>query len=179
MKLVGVLNADLLINFPDFRSHERSFQLLQQVSGRSGRGDVRGQVLIQSFNPNYNVLQQVSTNDYHKMFEEQTYQRRIYKYPPYYRLIKITLKHKDYIRVNEGADWLKTALYQVFKDHVLGPEFPPVPRIRNLFHKNILIKIPNEQSIKKTKLILSKIRKSFLSTKAFRSVRVVVNVDNY
>jgi primosomal protein N' (replication factor Y) len=179
VKLVGVLNADLLINFPDFRSHERSFQLLQQVSGRSGRGDVRGQVLIQSFNPNYNVLQQVSTNDYHKMFEEQTYQRRIYKYPPYYRLIKITLKHKDYIRVNEGADWLKTALYQVFKDHVLGPEFPPVPRIRNLFHKNILIKIPNEQSIKKTKLILSKIRKSFLSTKAFRSVRVVVNVDNY
>jgi primosomal protein N' (replication factor Y) len=179
VKLVGVLNADLLINFPDFRSHERSFQLLQQVSGRSGRGDVRGQVLIQSFNPNYNVLQQVSTNDYHKMFEEQTYQRRIYKYPPYYRLIKITLKHKDYIRVNEGADWLKTVLYQVFKDHVLGPEFPPVPRIRNLFHKNILIKIPNEQSIKKTKLILSKIRKSFLSTKAFRSVRVVVNVDNY
>lgn len=179
VKLVGVLNADLLINFPDFRSHERSFQLLQQVSGRSGRGDVRGQVLIQSFNPNYNVLQQVSTNDYHKMFEEQTYQRRIYKYPPYYRLIKITLKHKDYIRVNEGADWLKTALYQVFKDHVLGPEFPPVPRIRNLFHKNILIKIPNEQSIKKTKLILSKIRKSFSSTKAFRSVRVVVNVDNY
>ena len=179
VKLVGVLNADLLINFPDFRSHERSFQLLQQVSGRSGRGDVRGQVLIQSFNPNYNVLQQVSSNDYHKMFEEQTYQRRIYKYPPYYRLIKITLKHKDYVRVNEGADWLKTALYQVFKDHVLGPEFPPVSRIRNLFHKNILIKIPKEQSIKKTKLILSKIRKSFLSTKAFRSVRVVVNVDNY
>ena len=179
VKLVGVLNADLLINFPDFRSHERSFQLLQQVSGRSGRGDVRGQVLIQSFNPNHNVLQQVSTNDYHKMFEEQTYQRRIYKYPPYYRLIKITLKHKDYNRVNEGADWLKTVLYQVFKDHVLGPEFPPVPRIRNLYHKNILIKIPNEQSLKKTKLVISKIKNSFLSTKAFRSVRVVLNVDNY
>tara|TARA_B100001059_G_scaffold49911_1_gene42966 strand:+ start:6020 stop:8485 length:2466 start_codon:yes stop_codon:yes gene_type:complete len=179
VKLVGVLNADQLINFPDFRSHERSFQLLQQVSGRAGRRDVRGQVLIQSFNPNHNVLQQVSTNDYHKMFEEQNYQRRIYKYPPYYRLIKITLKHKDYNRVNEGADWLKTVLYQVFKDHVLGPEFPPVPRIRNLYHKNILIKIPNEQSLKKTKLVISKIKNSFLSTKAFRSLRVVLNVDNY
>lgn len=179
VKLVGVLNADQLINFPDFRSHERSFQLLQQVSGRAGRRDIRGQVLIQSFNPNHNVLQQVSTNDYHKMFEEQTYQRRVYKYPPYYRLIKITLKHKDYNRVNEGADWLKTALCQVFKDHVLGPEFPAVPRIRNLFYKNILIKIPNEQSLKKTKLVINKIKNSFLSIKAFKSLRVVLNVDNY
>ena len=179
VKLVGVLNADQLINFPDFRSHERSFQLLQQVSGRAGRTDVKGIVLIQSFNPNHNILQQVSTNDYQKMFEEQAYQRRNYKYPPYCRLIKLTLKHRDLSLVNEGADWLKSALFQVFGDCVLGPEFPPIPRIRNLYHKNILIKIPSEQSLKKTKQILTKIKNSFVRTAVFRPVRLLVNVDNY
>ena len=179
VKLVGVLNADQLINFPDFRAHERSFQLLQQVSGRAGRSSVRGKVLIQSFNPNHNILQQVSMNQYEKMFEEQLYQRRVYKYPPFHRLIKITLKHKDYNRLNEGADWMKTALYQVFGAKVLGPEFPPVSRVRNLYHKNILIKIPPEQSLKKTKQVIIKIKRSFTSTKAYRSVRLVINVDNY
>ncbi len=179
IKLVGVLNADQLINFPDFRAHERCFQLLQQVSGRAGRTKIRGKVIIQSYNPHHNILQQVSTNDYTKMFEEQTYQRKIYKYPPYFRIIKITLKHKDYNKVNEGAAWLAKALAQVFGSHVLGPEFPPVSRIRNQYHKNILVKIPGEQSLQKTKTIIHRIKNSFLSTKLFRPIRLVINVDNY
>ena len=179
VKLVGVLNADQLINFPDFRSHERSYQLLQQVSGRAGRTDIRGHVLIQSFQPNHNILQQVSTNNYEKMFKEQIYQRRIYKYPPYFRLIKITLKHRDFNKTNAAADWLKTALYQVFGDSVLGPESPQVPRIRNLYYKNILLKIPKNHSLVKTKAVVLKIKNSFSNTKAFRSVRLVVNVDSY
>lgn len=179
VKLVGVLNADQLINFPDFRAHERCFQLLQQVSGRAGRTKIRGKVIIQSYNPHHNILQQVSSNQYTKMFEEQTYQRRIYKYPPYYRIIKITLKHKDYNIVNEGSAWMAKALGQVFGAYVLGPEFPTVSRIRNLYHKNILIKIPNDQSLQKTKTIIHRIKNSFLSTKLFRSVRLVINVDNY
>ena len=179
VKLVGVLNADQLINFPDFRAHERCFQLLQQVSGRAGRTKIRGKVIIQSYNPHHNILQQVSSNQYTKMFEEQTYQRRIYKYPPYFRIIKITLKHKDYNRVNEGAAWLAKALGQVFGAYVLGPEFPPVSRIRNLYHKNILIKIPNDQSLQKTKAIIHRIKNSFLSIKLFRPIRLVINVDNY
>ena len=179
VKLVGVLNADQLINFPDFRAHERSFQLLQQVSGRAGRSSVRGKVLIQSYNPNHTILQQVSTNNYDAMFDEQLYQRRIYNYPPFFRLIKITLKHKDYNRINDGADWVKSALHQVFGAMVLGPEFPPVSRVRNLYHKNILIKITPEQSLKKSKQVVQKIKQSFGSTKVFRSVRFVVNVDNY
>ena len=179
VKLVGVLNADQLINFPDFRAHERCFQLLQQVSGRAGRTKIRGKVIIQSYNPHHNILQQVSSNQYTKMFKEQTYQRRIYKYPPYFRIIKIKLKHKDYNRVNEGATWLAKALGQVFGAYVLGPEFPPVSRIRNLYHKNILIKIPNDQSLQKTKTIIHRIKNSFLSTKLFRPIRLVINVDNY
>ncbi|MBT7850485.1 MAG: primosomal protein N' [Flavobacteriaceae bacterium] len=179
VKLVGVLNADQLINFPDFRAHERSFQLLQQVAGRAGRTDIRGKVIVQTYNPYHTILQQVSINDYESMFFEQLEDRRIYKYPPYCRIIKLTLKHKDYNKVNEGADWLATSLRHVFKDNVLGPEFPIVSRIRNQYHKNILLKIPQKQSLVKTKSVLQKIKMSFSSTKDFRAVRLLINVDNY
>ena len=179
VKLVGVLNADQLINFPDFRAHERSFQLLQQVAGRAGRTDTRGKVVIQSYNPHHTILQQVSINDYQSMFVEQLEDRRIYKYPPYCRLIKLTLKHKDYNKVNDGAEWLATSLRHVFKANVLGPEFPVVSRIRNQYHKNILIKIPQNQSLIKTKSVLQKIKLRFLSTRDFRDVRLLINVDNY
>ena len=179
VKLVGVLNADQLINFPDFRAHERSFQLLQQVAGRAGRTDTRGKVIIQTYNPHHTILQQVSINDYASMFAEQLEERRIYKYPPYYRLVKLTIKHKNYNKVNEGAEWLATSLRHVFKANVLGPEFPVVSRIRNQYNKNILIKIPQNQSLVKTKSVLQKIKLRFLSTRDFRAVRLLINVDNY
>jgi primosomal protein N' (replication factor Y) len=179
VKLVGIMNADSLLNFPDFRAHERSFQLLQQVAGRAGRTDVRGKVLIQTYNPYHKILQQVASNDYLSMFKEQMDDRYNYKYPPIFRLIKITLKHRDYIKVNEGADWMVRSLRQIFKEHVLGPEYPPVARIRNQYHKNILIKIPQDQSLVKTKEAVLKIKNSFLSVKDFRSIRVILNVDNY
>lgn len=179
VKLVGIMNADNLLNFPDFRAHERSYQLMTQVSGRAGRTDIRGKVLIQTYNPHHNILQQVSTNAYKEMYAEQMNDRYNFKYPPIYRLIKITLKHKDYNRVNLAADWYAKSLRQVFKSNVLGPEFPPISRIRNLFNKNILIKIPQNQSLSKTKEAIMKIDNSFNAVKDFRSVRVVLNVDNY
>jgi primosomal protein N' (replication factor Y) len=179
VKLVGVLNADQLINFPDFRAHERSFQLLQQVAGRAGRTDTRGKVIIQTYNPYHTILQQVSINDYDSMFVEQLEDRRVYKYPPYCRIIKLTVKHKDYNKVNEGAEWLSTSLRHVFNANVLGPEFPVVSRIRNQYHKNILLKIPQNQSLVKTKSVLQKIKMSFSSTRDFRAVRLLINVDNY
>ncbi|MCO4822833.1 MAG: primosomal protein N', partial [Flavobacteriaceae bacterium] len=175
----GVMNADNMLNFPDFRAHERSYQLMQQVAGRAGRTAERGKVLIQTYNPFHNILQQVSTNDYIAMFEEQMDERNNYKYPPIYRLIKVTLKHRDYQKVDQGADWLAKSLKRVFRQHVLGPEFPPIARLRNQYHKNILIKIPDQQSLAKTKEAILKIKNSFLSIKDFRSIRVVVNVDNY
>ncbi len=179
VKLVGIMNADNLLNFPDFRAHERSFQLMLQVSGRAGRTDERGKVLIQTYNPHHRILHQVSTNNYAEMYNEQMDERHNFKYPPIYRLIKITLKHKDFNKVNSGAEWYATGLKQVFKDNILGPEFPPISRIRNQFHKNILVKIPPQQSLSKTKKAIAKINNSFLSIKDFRSVRVVLNVDNY
>lgn len=179
VKLVGIMNADNLLNFPDFRAHERSYHLMAQVSGRAGRTDIRGKVLIQTYNPHHNILQQVSTNSYKDMYAEQMNDRYNYNYPPIYRHIKITFKHKDYNRVNSATDWFAKSLRQVFKANVLGPEFPPVSRIRNLYHKNILVKIPPKQSLVKTKEAILKIETSFNAVKDFRPVRVLLNVDNY
>ncbi|WP_298761197.1 primosomal protein N' [uncultured Psychroserpens sp.] len=179
VKFVGIMNADNMLNFPDFRAHERSYQLMAQVSGRAGRTEERGKVLIQTYNPYHKILQQVSTNNYVQMFEEQLDDRHIYKYPPIYRMIKITLKHKDYNRVNVGADWYAKSLRTVFSQHVLGPEFPPVARIRNQYLKHILVKIPQKQSLAKTKEAIIKINNSFSSVKDFRAIRVILNVDNY
>ncbi|MFS4482034.1 primosomal protein N' [Hyunsoonleella sp. 2307UL5-6] len=179
VKLVGVMNADNMLNFPDFRAHERSFQLIMQVSGRAGRTDKRGKVLVQTYNPYHTILQQVSSNNYEAMFKEQMDERFNYKYPPVYKQIKITLKHKDYNRVEQASIWLGKSLRQVFGDNVLGPESPPVARIRNQFHKNILIKIPKKQSLSKTKEAIIKINNSFFSVKDFRSVRIILNVDNF
>ena len=179
VKLVGIMNADNMLNFPDFRAHERSYQLMAQVSGRAGRTQERGKVLIQTYNPYHKILQQVSTNSYFEMFEEQLGERHVYKYPPVFRMIKITLKHKDYQKVDVGADWYARSLRTVFDKHVLGPEFPPVARIRNQYLKHILVKIPQKQSLGKTKEAILKINNSFLSVKDFRPIRVILNVDNY
>ncbi len=177
--LVGIMNADNLLNFPDFRAHERSFQLMQQVAGRAGRTSKRGKVLIQTYNPFHQILQQVSINDYSGMYKDQIEERYQYKYPPFYRIIKITGRHKDYNKVNEATLWLAKSLAMTFKENVLGPEFPPISRIRNQYNKNILIKIPHGQSLKKTKDFISKVQNSFKSIKEFSGVRIIINVDNY
>lgn len=177
VKLVGIMNADNLLNFPDFRAHERSFQLMLQVAGRAGRTQKRGKVLIQSYNPHHQIVQQVSTNDYQGMYKDQLEERNNYKYPPYYRLVKFSLKSRDYSRTNEAAEWLAKSLTNVFRENVLGPEFPPVARIRNEYYKNILLKIPQQQSLGKTKQVINKILSSFNAVPPFKGVRVIVNVD--
>ncbi len=177
--LVGVLNADNMLNFPDFRAHERSFQLLTQVSGRAGRNKKRGRVAIQTFNPYHQILQQVSTNSYTQMYKEQLDDRWQFHYPPFYRLIKITLKHKDYLRVDQGADWLGRSLESIFKKNMLGPTVPAVSRIRNQYIRNITIKIPQKQSLKATKEQITNVQNAFQAVKEFRSIRLNIDVDSY
>ncbi|PKD17003.1 primosomal protein N' [Salegentibacter salinarum] len=177
VNLVGIMNADNLLNFPDFRAHERSFQLMLQVAGRAGRTKKRGKVLIQSYNPHHQIIQQVSMGDYAGMYKDQLEERYNYKYPPFHRLIRITLKCRDFSKTNDAADWLAVGMKNVFKENVLGPEFPPVARIRNEYYKNILLKIPQQQSLGKTKEVLQRIMRSFNAIGAFRSVKVVINVD--
>ena len=179
ISLVGVMNADNLLNFPDFRAHERSFQLLQQVSGRAGRTQKRGKVLIQTFNPYHQILKQVSVNAYEEMYKEQLEERYNFKYPPFYRIIKIVFKDKNLTRVQKASTWFGQALELKFKENVLGPEPPPIGRIKNKYLINLLVKIPKKQSLEKTKIYISNVQRSFNSLKEFSSVRVIIDVDNY
>ena len=175
--LVGVLNADPLLNFPEFRAHERSFQMLSQVAGRSGRSNEQGQVLIQTFTPEHPVLIQVIKNNYDALFNSQLRERREYQYPPFYRLIRITLKSKDYNQVDQASQWLVGALNINLKGSVLGPVDPPISRVRNLYHKQLLVKFIDNSSRNKVKEIVVSSLKSFEAIGAYRSIRVSVDVD--
>lgn len=179
VSLVGILNADTMLNFPDFRAHERAYQMMVQVSGRAGRNKKQGNVAIQTYNPYHQILQQVSVTDYEAMYKEQLQERWQYKYPPNYRLIKITLKHRDYNKVDAGINWLFKALYNSFGEDVLGPNAPAVARIRNQYIKNIVIKIPPKQSLGNTKKQLHKVKNTFEAVKDFRPIRFIIDVDAY
>lgn len=177
--LVGVLNADSLIYFPDFRSQEKCFQLLQQVAGRAGRVKKQGKVVIQTYNPKHDLMNKIVKNDYVGMFNEQLNQRFTFEYPPYSRLIKIILKNKDLNKLIKASDWLSQALRNEFKKELLGPESPLIARINNKHIKNILIKIPVNKSLIKSKDFINKIINSFRSISFFKSVDIIIDVDPY
>jgi primosomal protein N' (replication factor Y) len=179
VSLVGIMNADNMLYHPDFRAFERSFQMMTQVAGRAGRSEKRGKVIIQTYNPVHNVIQQVTNNDYVGMYNEQLYERQIYKYPPYFRLIKLTLKHRDFEKLKEGTLWLYQVLRQNFDIPILGPEEPAINRIRNEYIRTIMIKIPSNQPLQGTKKTIQKVLNSFDVVAQYRSIKVTVNVDFY
>ena len=180
--LVGVMNADALIHSPDYRAYEHSFQLLLQVSGRAGRSAQRGKVLIQTYNPQHPVIQQVLQNDFKGMYQNQIGERQSFSYPPFVQMIKITLKHTNFNRTNEGAEWFANALKEAFASkkgiEILGPEFPLISRIRNEYMKDVLVKVkPSELSIHHTKEQIKRIEISFQSISNFRAIRVSYLID--
>lgn len=179
VNLVGILNADNMLYQPDFRAFERAYQMMVQVAGRAGRKDVRGRVLIQTYNPLHNIIRQVTENDYDGMFREQLYERHNFKYPPYYRLVRITLKHKDYEKLRDGAMWLYNVLSQNLGVPVLGPEEPAISRIRNEFIRTIMVKIPQVGQLGQVKNSIVKILSSFDAVPQYKSVKVSVNSDPY
>ncbi len=179
VNLVGVMNADNSLYHPDFRAHERAFQLLTQISGRAGRQEKKGKVVIQTFNPYHNIIQQVTNYDYKGMYKEQMYERHNFKYPPFYRLIRLTLKHRDFDKLKEASLWMFNNLQQQLGIPILGPEEPAINRIRNQYIRVILIKIPQQVQLNQTKGQVKRILKSFETIGAYRSVQVIANVDFY
>jgi len=179
VSLVGIMNADNMLYHPDFRAFERSFQMMVQVSGRSGRSEKQGKVIIQTYNPNHNTIQHVTNNDYQGMYNEQLYDRQIYKYPPYFRIIKLTLKQRDFNKLKEGAMWLYQVMSLNLNMPVLGPEEPAISRIRNEYIRTIIIKIPQNVSVASTKKTIQKMLNSFDSVAQYRAIKVSVNVDFY
>lgn len=179
VSLVGIMNADNMLYHPDFRAFERSYQMMTQVAGRSGRSEKRGKVIIQTYNPLHNIIQQVTHNDYEGMYKEQLYERKIYYYPPFYRLVRLTLKHRDFEKLKEGSMWLYQVLKQNLSIPVLGPEEPAVSRIRNEYIRTIMIKIPSDTSLQGTKKTIQKVLNSFEVVAQYRTIKVTVNVDFY
>ncbi|MDR0227778.1 MAG: primosomal protein N' [Flavobacteriaceae bacterium] len=179
VNLVGIMNADNALHFPDFRAHERAYQMMTQIAGRAGRKEKKGKVVVQTFNPYHNIIQQFTNYDYEGMYKEQMYDRYNFKYPPFYRLVRLTLKHKDFAKLKEGSFWLYNNLKEQLGVPVLGPEEPAINRIRNQYIRVILIKIPQQVPLLKTKEHINKILKSFEAIGAYRSIRVIANVDFY
>ena len=177
VSLVGILNADNMLNFPDFRAHERAYQLMAQVSGRAGRKNKRGLVVLQTSQPEHTVIGQVIRNDYAAMYKLQTEERKQFKYPPYFRMIQVTLRHKDVHVLQQAAFTLAGQLRAIFGSRVLGPIDPVVSRIQNLFIKQIILKIENEASPAKAKEMLQHASDELLTQSRFKAVRIGLDVD--
>ena len=177
VKVVGILNADNMLTFPDFRAYERSFQLMEQVSGRAGRKGDKGKVIIQTYQPQHPVILNVITHDYVKFYEEQMPIRRQFNYPPYSRLVMIRLKDVDSQKLNKAADELAKIFRQVFKENLLGPEYPVVSRVKNQYIKQMLVKINKDLNSAKVKEFINKTIEDFRHNNDFKSVKIQIDVD--
>ncbi len=178
VSVVGIINADQLLFFPEFRANEKAYQMLTQVSGRAGRKNKQGKVIIQTGVPNHHVIQEVINQRYELLYVNEIEERKSFQYPPFYRLIKIVVKHKDYKTTHEAAQHLRDLLYKRLGEHIIGPESPFVSRIRNQYIKEMLIKVDRNatylQDLKK--FIREQIFKT-QSTDSFKRVVIFADVD--
>ena len=178
VRVVGILNADNLLHFPDFRAWERSYQLMAQVSGRAGRKDKQGHVIIQTYDPDHPVITDVLNHDYFHMYSSQLKERKLFHYPPFFRLIRITLKHRKNDTVSQAASRLATMLKKKFKDkNVLGPQYAFIPRIRNQYIKQILLKLERDTDKAAAKNILQEFEKYLHETPGFKGLQFINDVD--
>ncbi len=177
VSLVGILDADMLLNRPNFRAFERAYQLMSQVAGRSGRKEKRGKVIIQTGDPDHWVIQKVINHDYLGFYTNEIIERKNYFYPPFYKMIEFTLKHKDEHLLDQASMDFAVALRAIFKERVLGPEFPIVRRIQNLYLKSIKLKLEKDASDKKIKERIQHLIDAFYSVPVHKSIRIVVDVD--
>ncbi len=177
VSLVGILNADNLLNFPDFRAFERAFQMMSQVSGRAGRKNKQGKVILQTASPEHPVIKQLIANDYVGMYQSQCEERKDFHYPPFYRMIQITLKHKELQSLLNACAWTNGELRQVFGSRLLGPVIPSVSKIQNFYIRQFVLKLEMEASPSKAKEIVKTVIQSLLSQPKFKSIRISYDVD--
>ena len=177
VSLVGVLNADQLLNYPDFRSHERGYQLLEQVSGRAGRKDIPGKVIIQTSKLNHVVYDYVLNHDYKNFYDRTIKERKDFLYPPFYRLIEFVFLDKNIIQLNDASNFFTDALRSVFNSMVLGPEFPIIARLRGNYLKRTLLKIDRNFSNVKVREEVNRVLGNYYSHQKHKKVRLNVNVD--
>lgn len=176
--LVGILDADGLLHFADFRVNERAFQLMEQVSGRAGRKEATGRVLVQTSNPSHPILKYVQLHDYKGMAEEELPKRRQYQYPPYTRLVHLGFRHKMKEIVTDAANRFADAMKNKYGDYITGPAEPVVNKVRNQYLMELLIKIPKDTRLMhQCRLDIFKNIAILHNEKRFRSVVIVPDVD--
>ena len=177
VSVVGILNADTMLNYPDFRSYERAFQLMAQVAGRAGRKNKQGLVILQTKSPELPVIHQVMRNDYEELYYDQLAERQMFRYPPYYRLIYVYLKHRKESVLDLAADTMATILRPGLGDRVLGPDKPPIARIQTLYIKKMIVKVEQNASMAKVRDYLLSVQRSIIEDERFRSLIVYYDVD--
>ncbi len=177
LTVVGILNIDGMLFYPDFRAYERCFQLASQVSGRAGRRKTRGRVIIQTSDPHHPVMKQIINNDYKGMYKIQLAERKEFNYPPFTRLIRIYIKHKDRDILNRASGVLAANLKESLHGRVLGPEFPPHSRIQNLYIKTILLKTEKDKSYKYIRELINRNILTLRSNSEYSSLRIYSDVD--
>jgi len=179
LTVVGILNADNMLNYPDFRAHERSFQLMEQVSGRAGRRNKQGKVIVQTSDPANKIIRLVLSHDYEGLFRLQSEERKVFNYPPFCRMIRIILKHKERASLNHYADILGGDLKTTFGKRVLGPEFPVISQVQLWYIKTLLIKIEKEKPLAKAKEMIQESIARLEKEKGAGALRIAIDVDPY
>ena len=177
VSIVGILNADTMLNYPDFRAYERAFQLMAQVAGRAGRKNKRGRVILQTKSIDHPIIPQVISNDYEGMVGGQLAERQMFHYPPYYRLIYVYMKHRNETLLDLMAQTMATKLRTVFGNRVLGPDKPPVARVQTLFIRKIILKIEANAPMARVRELLVRIQKETVAEDRFKSLIVYYDVD--
>lgn len=175
--LVGVINADTLLNFPDFRSNERAFNMLEQVAGRAGRRRDKGSVIIQTTRPDSEVLQRVKAHDYIGFYEEELLQRQKYYYPPFTKIINIYLRSKDAQAVDRAAVKFALALREIFGNRVLGPEKPFVSRVATWYIQSIMLKVESNASMIKVKTLMRELYERLAPDPDIKASQIYYDVD--
>ncbi len=166
-----------MLNFPDFRAHERDFQMIAQVSGRASRKHRRGKVIVQTSSPEHPVIRQVVNHDYSAMFTTQCQERQLFRYPPFYRMIQLTLKHKDAEVVSRAAARLVVELRRQFADRVAGPVVPVVSRIQNQYLRILILKVESGASVARVREILAVVMEYVLTIPEYKSVKISAESD--
>lgn len=177
VSVVGILNADTMLNYPDFRAYERAFQLMAQVAGRAGRKQKQGRVVLQTKNIDHPIIPQVIANNYEEMAAAQMAERQLFRYPPYYRLVYVYLKHRNEQLLDLMARTMATRLRAVFGNRVLGPDKPPVARVQTLFIRKIVVKIEAKADMAQARSLLRQVQQGVLQEDSFRSLIVYYDVD--
>lgn len=177
VSVVGILNADTMLNYPDFRAYERAFQLMAQVAGRAGRKNKRGRVVLQTKNIDHPIIPQVILNDYEGMVGGQLAERQMFHYPPYYRLIYVYLKNRNETLLDLMAKTMASKLRSVFGSRVLGPDKPPVARVQTLFIRKIIVKIEVNAPMARARELLTQVQKEIIAEDRFKSLIVYYDVD--